>query len=78
MGGLNMDYDVNIKFINKKNEESKEEIWAEIFNPINGKTLKKLIWWKDNTGLIHDESSKLPIKLRSIVDIAWINAIKKL
>jgi hypothetical protein len=71
-----MEYNVNIRFVTL--EDEKEEIWADIFNSDNREIFKKLIWWKDNSGLIHDESSNLPTKFRSIVDTAWISAIKKI
>lgn len=73
-----MNYDVNIRFEFSDDEKFKEEIWADIQNLFNGKIIKKLIWWKDDKGLIHDESTNLPIKFRDIVDTAWISAVKKL
>ena len=60
------------------NDNIKEEIWADIINTSDGKVIKKLIWWKDNQGIFHDESSNLPTKFRNIVDKAWISAVKKL
>jgi hypothetical protein len=73
-----MNYDINIRFEQNKDEKFKEEIWADIYNPIKDEFIKKLIWYKDENGLIHDESSNLPIKFRDIVDNAWISAIKNL
>ena len=73
-----MNYDVNIRFEYSDDDKFKEEIWADIKNLGNGEIIKKLIWWKENNGLIHDESFNLPIKFRDIVDTAWISAIKKL
>ena len=59
--------------INLTTQKFKEEIWADIYDKANGEFIKKLIWWKDYNGLIHDESSNLPIKFRDIVDNAWIS-----
>jgi hypothetical protein len=73
-----LDYKVNIRYLIPKNNKVKEEIWAEIFNYNSGEIMKKLIWWRDNKGLFHDESSNLPIKYRDMVDTAWISAAKKM
>ena len=69
---------IRLKYPEKNSNNIKEEIWAEIFNNKNDKILKKLIWWRDDKGVYHDESPKLPIKFRGIVDSAWISSIKHL
>ena len=75
-----IDYDVKIRIVcpDDDNEKVKEEIWVDIFNSNDDNILKELIWWKDDRGISHDESSNLPIKFRDIVDNAWISSIKKL
>ena len=50
----------------------KTEIWARITNLETSETMDKLIWWEDENGIFHDETSSLPVELRSIVDNAWI------
>ena len=74
---MNINNNVNIVIINldKHKNKVKEEIWAEIFDKKNDKILKKLIWWRDNNGVSHDESSNIPIKYRDLVDNAWISSI---
>jgi hypothetical protein len=54
-----------------------EEIWAKIMNITTGESMDVCIWWKDDKGRIHDESPKLPIELRDIVDNAWIENLRK-
>ena len=54
-----------------------EEIWAKILNVRTGKLVNMCIWWKDDKGSFHDESSKLPVELRDLVDNAWIESFHK-
>jgi len=54
-----------------------EEIWAKILNMSTGETMDVCIWWKDDKGRIHDESPKLPVELRDVVDNAWIESYHK-
>lgn len=55
----------------------KTEIWARITNLETSETIDKLIWWEDENGVFHDESSSLPTELRSIVDNAWIEKSRR-
>ena len=54
-----------------------DEIWAKIFNPSTGESIKACIWWKDDKGRFHDESPNLPVELRDVVDNAWIESFRK-
>lgn len=38
--------------------------------------IKKLIWWKDEDGVFHDESKDLPIKFRDMIDNAWLHKVR--
>ncbi|RLF38941.1 MAG: hypothetical protein DRN12_07695 [Thermoplasmata archaeon] len=55
----------------------KTEIWARITNLETSETMDKLIWWEDENGLFHDETSNLPAELRSIIDNAWIEKSRR-
>jgi len=72
-------YDVNIKRLLKESNtgDIKTEIWAEITNKDTHETIKKLIWWEDDEGIYHDETSDLPVELRGLVDNAWIEKSRK-
>jgi hypothetical protein len=72
------EYDIEIY----GNEKSKlkdrlAEIWANIKNIKTGESMNVCIWWKDNNGIIHDETPNLPVKLRDVVDNAWLESCKK-
>jgi hypothetical protein len=47
-------------------------IWAKIKNLKTGELINKHIWWKDSDGIIHDGTKELPVKLRDLVDNAWL------
>lgn len=72
-------YSVDIKRSIKKNESGSPltEIWAVIKNLETSNTIKKLIFWKDEQGIYHDDSSKLPVELRDLVDNAWIEKSRR-
>jgi len=72
-------YDVHIKRLLKESNTGnvKTEIWAEITNKDTHETIKKLIWWEDDEGIYHDETSDLPVELRGLVDNAWIEKSRK-
>ena len=72
------DYKVEIEEILKKDQEGRNitEIWAKIINIKTNDTIKKLIWWKNEDGIVHDESKELPIEFRDMVDNAWLQAVK--
>ena len=55
-----MDYKVNIRVEKFDKDDVREEIWADIINISDGKVIKKLICWKDNQGIFHDENSFMP------------------
>ena len=71
-------YEIEINEILKKNLEKniKTGIWAKIKNLKTGEIMNKRIWWKDNEGIIHDGTFDLPVKLRNLVDKAWLEYIK--
>jgi len=73
------DYDIKIKRLLKEGRKVnvKTEIWAEITSLDTGKTMKKLIWWKDDDGVFHDGTPGLPVDLRADVDNAWIEQSRK-
>ncbi|MEA3458551.1 MAG: hypothetical protein U9R21_07735 [Candidatus Thermoplasmatota archaeon] len=73
------EYDVNIKRLLEEGKKGniKTEIWAEITNLDTGKTMKKRIWWKDDDGVFHDGTSKLPVEFRDAVDNAWIEKSRR-
>jgi len=68
------DYKVEIDRVIKKGFEGKDktEIWAEIKNLKTSESMRKLIWWEDESGVFHDETPNLPIEFRDEVDNAWI------
>ena len=72
------DYKVEIEKILKKDQEGRNitEIWARIINIKTNDTIKKLIWWKNEDGIVHDESKELPIEFRDMVDNALLQAVK--
>ena len=72
-------YDIKIERLLKEGRKGnvKSEIWAEITSSDTGKTMKKLIWWKDDDGVFHDGTPGLPVDLRGDVDNAWIEQSRK-
>ena len=71
-------YDIKIYGKQKsKRFHGLDEIWAHIHNLKTGKSKDICLWWKDTEGIIHDESSKIPVELRSMIDNAWIESCRK-
>jgi hypothetical protein len=64
--------DINEILKNDLDENKKIGIWAKIKNLKTGEILNKHIWWKDREGIIHDGTLDLPVKLRDLVDNAWL------
>ena len=58
------EYDVNIKRLLKEGKKGdiKTEIWAEITNKKTYVTMNTRIWWEDEDGVFHDETSELPVE----------------
>ena len=52
-------------------------IWAKIKNLKTGEIINKHIWWKDKDGIMHDGTPDLPVKLRNLVDNAWLEYSRK-
>lgn len=73
-------YDIKINKLLKEGESGnvKTEIWAEIINKDTLTTMNKLIWWQDDSGIIHDGTPNIPVNLRGLVDNAWIEKRRKL
>jgi len=73
------EYDVNIKRLLKEGETGniKTEIWAEITNKNTCETMNRRIWWKDDNGIFHDGTPKLPVEFRDAVDNAWIEKSRR-
>ncbi len=72
------EYDITI--YDKKESglsQTLDEIWAKIVNISTGELLDVCIWWKDDKGRIHDETTKLPVELRDAVDNAWIESLRR-
>ena len=59
-------------FENDFDKTKKTGIWVKIKNQKTDEIINKLIWWKDNDGIIHDDTEKLPFELRDLVDNAWL------
>ncbi|MDG6218882.1 MAG: hypothetical protein QCI00_05535 [Candidatus Thermoplasmatota archaeon] len=53
-----------------------DEIWARVQNVKTGESNDFCIWYKDDEGIIHDETPNLPTKLRGLVDNAWIESCR--
>ena len=72
-------YDINIKRLLKEGEKGniKTEIWAEITDKETYEIINKRIWWEEDNGTFHDDTSKLPIELQGEVDNAWIEKSRK-
>jgi hypothetical protein len=71
-------YDIKIYGKRKsKRFQRLEEIWAHIHDLRTGESSDICLWWKDTSGVIHDESSNIPVELRSIIDNAWIESYRK-
>jgi hypothetical protein len=51
----------------------KSGIWAKIKNLKTGEIINKHIWWRDKDGIMHDGTIELPVKLRNLVDNAWLD-----
>jgi hypothetical protein len=51
----------------------KSGIWAKIKNLKTGEIIDKHIWWRDENGIMHDGTIELPVKLRNLVDNAWLD-----
>jgi hypothetical protein len=67
-------YEIEINEILKNDlvDTKKIGIWAKIKNLKTGEIINKHIWWKDSDGIMHDGTLELPVKLRDLVDNAWI------
>ena len=64
--------EINEILKNDLDENKKIGIWARIKNLKTGEIINKHIWWKDREGIIHDGTPDLPVKLRDLVDNAWL------
>ena len=64
--------EINEILKNDLDENKKIGIWARIKNLKTGEIINKNIWWKDREGIIHDGTPDLPVKLRDLVDNAWL------
>ncbi len=51
----------------------KSGIWAKIKNLKSGEIINKHIWWRDKDGIMHDGTIELPVKIRNLVDNAWLD-----
>jgi len=62
------DYKIEINEILKKDfEDNKDtEIWAKITNLETCKIIERRIWWKDRGGIMHDDTTELPVDLRDL------------
>ena len=71
-------YEIEINEILKNNldKNKKVGIWAKIKNIKTGEIMNKRIWWKDDEGVIHDGTFNLPVKIRNLVDNAWLEYSK--
>ena len=67
-------YEIEINEILKNDlvDTKKIGIWAKIKNLKTGEIINKHIWWKDSDGIMHDGTLELPVKLRDLVDNAWL------
>ena len=72
-------YEIEINEILKNDlvDTKKIGIWAKIKNLKTGEIINKHIWWKDSDGIMHDGTLELPVKLRDLVDNAWIEYKRK-
>ena len=68
------DYKVELNKIIKEGVEGKQktEIWANITNLNTNESMDKLIFWKDDNGVLHDETPNLPTEVRDKIDNLWI------
>ena len=71
-------YEIEINEILKTDldKNKKVGIWAKIKNIKTGEIMNKRIWWKDDEGIIHDGTFNLPVKIRNLVDNAWLEYSK--
>jgi hypothetical protein len=69
-----IDYKVELNKIIKDGVEGKQktEIWANITNLNTNESMDKLIFWKDDNGVLHDETPNLPTEVRDKIDNLWI------
>lgn len=74
---FNYEVNINRMFIKGQNGITRTEIWASVTNKKNCETFKKRIWWKDEKGVHHDDTSDLPIEIRKVVDNAWLEKRRK-
>jgi hypothetical protein len=67
-------YEVNLTKTIKNgiDGKSKTEIWAHIKRIDSPEITNKLVYWEDEQGHFHDETPKLSIELRTLIDNAWI------
>jgi hypothetical protein len=68
------DYKVELNKIIKDEIKGKQktEIWANITNLNTNESMDKLIFWKDDNGVLHDETPNLPTEIRDKIDNLWI------
>ena len=71
-------YEIEINEILKDNldKNKKNGLWAKIKNLKTGEIMNKRIWWVDQNGIYHDGTINLPVKLRGLVDNAWLEYSK--
>lgn len=72
-------HEYTIKIFKKKKSVTPhhlDEIWAKVQHVKTGESKEFCIWYKDDEGIIHDETPNLPTKLRSLVDNAWIESCR--
>ena len=68
----NYEIEINEILKNGLGNSKRTGIWARIKNIKTGKVINKQIWWKDSNGVIYDGTLDLPVKLRDLVDKAWL------
>ena len=68
----NYEIEINEILKNDPDKNKKIGIWAKIKNLKTGEIINKRIWWKDHEDITHDGTLDLPVKLRDLVDNAWL------
>ena len=78
MGKKLTSYEIEINEILKSDldKNKKNGLWAKIKNLKTGEIMNRRIWWKDQDGIYHDGTFNLPVKLRVLVDNAWLEYSK--